>query len=134
MTRFHDSKVDTKLFMQLQDLATVLSGNPNLDFEYSYGSQIDLVDERVTVSQIWRKLDQDTKEAGFKSDVLLRTIGTLHYSDIPMVQAYMESIQESDLPKFATQLFALLEDIRLEEIVKKPVREQWRCSKNGEII
>ncbi|PAE30271.1 VWA domain-containing protein [Paenibacillus sp. 7884-2] len=119
MTRFHDSKVDTKLFMQLQDLATVLSGNPNLDFEYSYGSQIDLVDERVTVSQIWRKLDQDTKEAGFKSDVLLRTIGTLHYSDIPTVQAYMESIQESDLPKFATQLFALLEDIRLEEIVKK---------------
>ncbi|MBP2075925.1 vWA domain-containing protein [Oceanobacillus polygoni] len=119
MNRFHDSKVDTKLFMQLQDLATVLSGNPNLDFEYSYGSHIDLIDERVTVSQIWRKLDQDTKEAGFKSDVLLRTIGTLHYSDIPTMQAYMESIQESDLPKFATQLFALLEDIRLEEIVKK---------------
>lgn len=119
MNRFHDSKVDTKLFMQLQDLATVLSGNPNLDFEYSYGSHIDLIDERVTVSQIWRKLDQNTKEAGFKSDVLLRTIGTLHYSDIPTMQAYMESIQESDLPKFATQLFALLEDIRLEEIVKK---------------
>ncbi|WP_339226746.1 VWA domain-containing protein [Oceanobacillus sp. FSL K6-2867] len=119
MNRFHDSKVDTKLFMQLQDLATVLSGNPNLDFEYSYGSHIDLIDERVTVSQIWRKLDQDTKEAGFKTDVLLRTIGTLHYSHIPTLQAYMESIQESELPKFATQLFALLEDIRLEEIVKK---------------
>lgn len=66
--------------------------------------------------------------------MLLRTIGTLHYSDIPTVQAYMESIQESDLPKFATQLFALLEDIRLEEIVKKPVREQWPCSKTEKLF
>ena len=34
--RFNDSKVDTSLFLQLQDLSTVLSGIPDLEFEYNY--------------------------------------------------------------------------------------------------
>ena len=35
------------------------------------------------------------------------------------MKAYWESIHESLLPKFAIQLFTILEDIRIEEKVKK---------------
>jgi len=119
MYRFHDSRVDTKLFMQLQDLTTVLSRNAGLDFEHNYGSFIDLIDHKVTASRFWDKLPSDVKEAGLKTDVILRTIGTLHHSDISSMKAYLENIRDSSLPKFGTQLFALLEDLRLEEIVKR---------------
>ena len=44
--RFNDSKVDTSLFLQLQDLSTVLSGIPDLEFEYNYGTFIDIIEKK----------------------------------------------------------------------------------------
>lgn len=119
MYRFHDSRVNTKIFIQLQDLTTVLSGNPQLNFSYSYGAAIDLIANKITASRFWEKLDAETMEAGLKSDCFLRTVGTMRYSDLPAMQKYKKIFKETKLPKFASQLFALLEDIRLEEIVKK---------------
>ncbi|WP_010651499.1 vWA domain-containing protein [Oceanobacillus massiliensis] len=133
MYRFHDSKVDTDLFMQLQDLATVLSGNPDLDFEHNYGSFIDLVDIKVTASRFWDKTKQETKVAGLKTDILLRTIGTLHHSNIPAIKNFLTNIREIGRPKLSTQLFTLIEDIRLEEIIKKerPGTKKWFNSRKN---
>ncbi|GAB3058278.1 vWA domain-containing protein [Virgibacillus ainsalahensis] len=119
MYRFHHTKVDTNLFLQLQNLATVLSGNTDLKFEYSYRSFIDIAGGKVTASTSWDIGNQKIKEAGFKSDVFLKTIGTLRYSSIPSLKSYLEQTESTTLPKFAIQLLTLLEDIRLEEIVKK---------------
>lgn len=119
MYRFHDSRVNTKIFMQLQDLTTVLAANPELNFSYSYGAVADLFANKITASRYWEKLDSKTMEAGLKSDVILRAVGTLRYSDVPAMQRYTKNIEEAELPKFASQLFSLFEDIRLEEIVKK---------------
>ncbi|GGJ76727.1 vWA domain-containing protein [Virgibacillus salexigens] len=119
MYRFHDSKVDTNLFRQLQDLTTVLSGNSELTFEYSFGSYMDLVDMKVTASRTWDTVQADIQAAGLKTDVLLRTIGSFRYANIPAMKDFLEIAGESSLPKFATQLFALFEDIRLEETIKQ---------------
>ena len=59
--RFNDSKVDTSLFLQLQDLSTVLSGIPDLEFEYNYGTFIDVIDKKITASHFWDNGDQDVK-------------------------------------------------------------------------
>ena len=118
MYRFHDSRVRTNYYMQLQDLTTVLSGVAELKFEYGFGAGVDLIERKVTASRFWEKLELETQEAGLKSDVYLRAIGTMRYSHIPDMQEYMRDIEETHLPKFAAQLFALFEDIRLEEIVK----------------
>ena len=67
----------------------------------------------MTASHIWENEDQEVKVSGLKTDVLLRTIGTLHYSNIQDMKTYWESIHESLLPKFAIQLFTILEDIRI---------------------
>ncbi|MEB2630037.1 VWA domain-containing protein [Peribacillus frigoritolerans] len=125
--RFNDSIIDTALFLQLQDLSTVLSGIPELEFEYNYGSFIDLIENKVTASHFWENGNKEVKEAGLKTDVLLRTIGTLHHTTIQSMKEYQDSIGESSLPKFAAQLFALLEDLRLEELVKKerPGTKKW---------
>ncbi|WP_087974731.1 vWA domain-containing protein [Oceanobacillus rekensis] len=127
MYRFHDSKVDTDLFMQLQDLTTVLSGNPDLNFEHNYGSFIDLIDSKLTASRFWDKSQDNVKESGLKTDILLRAIGTLHYSSLPAMKTYLKSMNETKIPKFSSQLVTLLEDLRLEEIVKKerPGTKKW---------
>lgn len=117
--RFNDSKVDAGLFLQLQDLSTVLSGIPHLEFEYNYGSFINLMDKKVTASHLWDNGEPEVRVAGFKTDVLLRTIGTLKYSNVLQMKGYLDIIQESPIPKFAVQLFTVLEDIRIEELVKK---------------
>ncbi|MEN2768185.1 vWA domain-containing protein [Ornithinibacillus xuwenensis] len=119
MQRFNDSRVDTHLFLQLQDLATVLSGNPEIKFEYNYGSLIDLIDFKLTASRFWDNTPEAVKEPGLKTDVYLRAIGTLRYSTIPEMKEFVENIHEITIPKFAYQLFGLLEDIRLEEIIKQ---------------
>ncbi|OEH53283.1 hypothetical protein AQ616_16390 [Oceanobacillus sp. E9] len=127
MYRFHESKVDTRLFMQLQDLTTVLSGNAQLQFENSYGSFVDIADNKITASRFWDKLDIETKTAGTKSDVLLRTVGTMMETHIPTMQTFKEDVSELMIPKFANQIITLLEDIRLEEIIRKnrPGSKQW---------
>ncbi|MFE4352573.1 vWA domain-containing protein [Peribacillus butanolivorans] len=125
--RFNDSIIDTALFLQLQDLSTVLSGIPDLEFEYNYGSFIDLIQTKVTASHFWENGNQEVKEAGLKTDVLLRTIGTLHHSTIRSMKEYQDIIEECSLPKFAAQLFTIFEDLRLEELVKKerPGTKKW---------
>ncbi|WP_042142027.1 nitric oxide reductase activation protein NorD [Paucisalibacillus sp. EB02] len=115
---FNDARVDTNLFLQLQDLATVLSGDVDLKFDYNYGSLIDLVDYKLTASSFWDNTNPSIKEPGLKTDVYLRALGTLRHSTLPEMKVFVESITESHLPKFAYQLFALLEDLRLEEIIK----------------
>ncbi|MFD1362482.1 vWA domain-containing protein [Lentibacillus salinarum] len=119
MFRFRETNVDTRLFQQLQDLATVLSGIPDLMFDYAYGSAIDNDNFKITASANWGIGNATAREAGLKTDILLRTIGTLNHSDIPAMKEFHEAISESALPKFASQLFTLFENIRLEEIVKR---------------
>src|SRR5699024_9805788 len=114
-----DLSVDTDLYLQLQDLVTVLSDDPDLTFDYKHGSYIDIVDGLVTGSSFWDTVDEEIKKSGYKTDVFLRNLGTLHHSDSPALKAYEEETAASKLPKSAVQLDTLLEDLRLEEIIKK---------------
>jgi nitric oxide reductase activation protein len=118
ITQWANVKPDTNLVLQLQDLAAVLSDQPHINFEYSYGSLVDIVNHKVTASTIWDIENQNMKKAGLKSDVFLRSIGTIRHSNIQALKAYLKNIHKSRLTKFSTQLVALFEDIRLEEIIK----------------
>ncbi|WP_010097292.1 vWA domain-containing protein [Ornithinibacillus scapharcae] len=119
MQVFNDARVDTSLFLQLQDLATVLSGDANLKFEYSYGSIVDITEYKLTASRFWDNTSDIIKSAGLKTDVYLRAIGTLRYSTIPELKEFLENTEENSIPRFTNQLFALLEDLRLEELIKQ---------------
>lgn len=119
MYRFHDQKIDTEHFLQLQDLAAVLSGFPDITFEFSYGAFLDVFNQRVTASSFWDTANADVKLTGYKTDLYLRTIGTLHHSSVRELKQFAEEIEDSSMPKFGVQLGTLLEDLRLEEIIKK---------------
>ncbi|WP_174613009.1 vWA domain-containing protein [Virgibacillus ihumii] len=117
--RWDDSKIDTGLYMLLQDLTTVLSNQSDLTFEYKHGSFIDIVERTVTGSHHWDVNEQSIKKSGYKSDVFLRVLGTLHHSHLPSIHSFSRNADETSLPKFSAQLFTLLEDLRLENLIIK---------------
>lgn len=118
-THWHESSFDPHLYLQLQDLTTVLSDIEEMTFEFTYGSYIDVVEKRLTANTFWETTHSETKQAGFITDIYLRAIGTLHHTHLPALQSFLKTIDQINLTSFANQLFTLLEDIRLEkEIVR----------------
>lgn len=115
--KWTDDDVDTAFYLQLQDLTTVLTNNATFKFIYSYGSYVDLFNMEITGSSMWDEPRQEIKVAGYKTDVFLRSIGTMIHSDIDALKVFFARVQEVELPKFSTQLMTLLEDIRLERLV-----------------
>ena len=119
MFRFYDATIDTNLFLQLQDLASVLSRQTDMKFEYSYGSSIDVLNRTISGSSFWDVHDQAVKVAGYKTDILLRTIGNLHYTNLQVMKDFSILLNDMPYPSFASQLVTLFENIRLEEQIKK---------------
>jgi len=116
---FNNQKVDTSLFLQLQDLACVLTGLSDLKFEFHYGHSIDLRRKVITASHFWDNFSPEICEAGYKTDVFLRAIGTWQYSEETVLRDYVHWLEDLPLKKFASQCFSFLEDLRLEELCKK---------------
>lgn len=119
MFRFYEPTVDTNLFLQLEDLTTVLSRNDDLKFQYTYGSFIDIVNSKVTASTRWDVNDPKIKMAGYKTDILLRTLGNLHHSDLSVLKEFMGQSVHRRYPRFASQLLTFFENFRLEGIIKQ---------------
>ena len=117
-SRWHDYAVNTNLFLQFQDLTTTLA-KINYQLDFTYGSFVDIKDERVTVSTLWKTTKPHIQRAGYQTDIYLRTLGTLHRSNIQAFQTFWDFIRESSLKNFASQLVTLLEDIRLEDVIKR---------------
>src|SRR5690625_362281 len=117
-TRWHDVTVDANVYVQLQDLTNILSQMSHFQFALTYGSFIDLKKSRITASSLWDQTKSYIRISGCKTDIYLRALGTLHYSKLPAFSHILDHVQNIKLETFARQLFTLLEDLRLEEIIK----------------
>lgn len=117
--KFNDKQVDTRLFLNLQDLVSILSGLDDVEFQYAFGSYIDTENNTITASHFWDNYPEKLTDTGLKSDIYLRTLGTLRHTNEQLVKRYKEEIAEFRIKKFSAQLFSLLEDMRIEEICKK---------------
>lgn len=117
--QFNDKKVDSFLFMELSDLAKTISKTPELEIELGYKSYFDPIQEKIIISHFWDNRTNHDKRNGLLSDVFLRTIGSMKYTDFKEIDRYIKFCRKSDLTSFAKQLFMLFEDFRLEEICIK---------------
>lgn len=116
--RWHDEWFDMSLFIQLQDLTTVLSQVEDFQFEFAYGSFIDLEEHLLTGSTMWDSTEHSIQKPGYKTDIYLRSIGTLFHSELPAFHDFWSKTEDIVLQQFAIELVTLLEDLRLEEIIK----------------
>ncbi|MEH7237557.1 vWA domain-containing protein [Bacillus sp. JJ1562] len=117
--QFNDKKVDSFLFMELSDLAKTISKNPELEIELGYKSYLDPIQQKVIISHFWDNRPTADKRNGLLSDVFLRTIGSMSYTDFKEIDQYIKYCRKSELPSFSKQLFMLFEDFRLEELCVK---------------
>lgn len=108
-------RVDSFVRMQLLDLARTLTRNSKLEVDTAYHSVYLRKENKITVSQFWRDLKKADQVAGMKSDVYLRALGSAWLTDGQILPELLEDIEQSALPRLAKQLFALAEDIRLEQ-------------------
>ena len=117
--RFLENEVDSFLRMQLLDLAKALTGWEELKLELSYHSFYDERAKVVAVSQFWSDYPEEIKLAGMKSDVYLRGIGSAWYTDAREVADYLAWTLPLKRPLLAKQLFALCEELRLQQLCRR---------------
>ncbi|OIU71426.1 nitric oxide reductase activation protein NorD [Rossellomorea aquimaris] len=116
--QFNDETIDSFLFMEMADLAKTLSRNGDMELKYAPYSYVDYKQQIVYVSHFWDHRKRMDEVNGLKSDVYLRTVGSLTETDYEAVGNYIRKIKKTSIPKFAKQLFVMGEDLRLEEICK----------------
>ncbi|TFB24332.1 VWA domain-containing protein [Filobacillus milosensis] len=122
MIKFNNSVIDAKLFAELQDMATVLSKVPDLEFDYQFGHYIHVDERKISASHFWDHYETSERIAGYKTDVLLRALGTMRETNLEDWQNIHDWVEQSKLPNFTTELFTLLEDLRLEEKIRQSRR------------
>ncbi|GAA0462979.1 VWA domain-containing protein [Alkalibacillus silvisoli] len=120
--KFNDKVIDTRLLAELKDLVNILSKQPNLEFDYHFGATIHIDKRQITASHFWDHRNEETRVLGYKTDILLRVLGTLHHTSIAEWMKLKEAVDQSSLSYFCEQLFTVLEDIRLEESIRKKRR------------
>lgn len=111
-----EDKIDSFLYMQLVDLARMLTRRKELEVEAAYHALYDEAAGILTVSQFWHDLLPSQRDAGMKSDVILRALGSAWFSSSKAIADYFTSALAIPLPNLAQGLFALCEDIRLERL------------------
>lgn len=108
--QFNDETVNSAFWMELSDLAAAVSGDPNLKVEFGPLSYIQHEPAVLYVSHFWHHRTKKEETDGMKTDVYLRAIGTLQFTDRKAIQHFLSEKRSS----FAKQLLAIAEDIRIE--------------------
>jgi nitric oxide reductase activation protein len=115
---FNEKKIDASLFLQMENLMYALLKEKNAYLEYGFQAYYDELENKVVVSHFWDDRSAEDKALGLKSEVYLKALGYKHYSDMKMIRDYANELLDSPLRNFLTQLFVLLEDLRVEELIR----------------
>lgn len=115
--KFNEDQVDSFLFMELSDLARTLTKNNQIEVEYGYKSYLAPHENKLFISRFWDDYLKDEKRQGLFSDVFLKSIGGTKYFEEGVAIEVIEKSKQIALPSFFKQLFVLLEDIRLEDLI-----------------
>ncbi|MFB7140370.1 nitric oxide reductase activation protein NorD [Gottfriedia sp. NPDC056225] len=114
---FNNKKIDASTFLQMENLSISLSKNQNAFLEFDFQAYYDDEEQKFTISHFWETQEHNTQLQGLKSDVYLKALGNKHYTDFTEFKDVLKELHETHLKSFFTQLYVLLEDIRLEELI-----------------
>lgn len=130
--KFNDKVIDTSLFIQLQDMTHLLLDNDEYELQFAFGHSINEEDSILTISHFWDNRTLEESKAGYKTDILLRTIGTRSYTSKKNIIELINEAKEIKMVTFAQSLFTFLEDVRIEEMIKKEKlgTKKWFESRN----
>jgi len=112
---FNNKKIDTSLFLQMENLALSLSKEREAFLEFDFQAYYDNEEQKITISHFWDTKEFQEQLVGLKTDVYLKALGNKHLSNFDEFKNMLQELQDFPLKSFLTQLYVLLEDLRLEE-------------------
>ncbi|CQD25395.1 conserved hypothetical protein [Staphylococcus capitis] len=115
--KFNDEQLDAKQVMMLQDLARLLLKNEQTQVKIQKFPFYNPFSNTLITSWFWSHRPHHIEQAGLKTDVLLAAYGYQHM-DIDIVN-YVLHNDDFHHTKFFHQLFKLLEDVRILELIRK---------------
>ncbi|RIP32768.1 VWA domain-containing protein [Staphylococcus gallinarum] len=113
--KFNDEQLDAKQVMMLQDLARLLLKNEQTQVKIQKFPYYDPIQNILITSSFWSHRESAIETLGLKTDVLLAAYG-YKLMDETIVNKVIQN-SEFDHPKFFQQLFKLLEDMRVLNII-----------------
>lgn len=115
--KFNDEQLDARQVMMLQDLARLLLKNEQTQVKIQKFPFYNPFSNTLVTSWFWSHRPHHIEQAGLKTDVLLAAYGYQHMNiDIVNHVLHNNDFQHS---KFFHQLFKLLEDVRILELIRK---------------
>lgn len=115
--KFNDEQLDAKQVMMLQDLARLLLKNEQTQVKIQKFPFYNPFSNTLISSWFWSHRPHHIEQAGLKTDVLLAAYGYQHM-DIDIVNHVLHN-DDFHHTKFFHQLFKLLEDVRILELIRK---------------
>ncbi|PKI23170.1 hypothetical protein CW746_03820 [Staphylococcus succinus] len=113
--KFNDEQLDAKQVMMLQDLARLLLKNEQTQVKIQKFPYYDPINNTLVTSAFWSHRNKSLETIGLKSDVMLAAYG-YHMMDEKVVNKVIHN-NEFKHPKFFQQLFKLLEDKRVLNVI-----------------
>ncbi len=117
--QFNDEQIDTMLLMELDDLVKTLIKQKEYSVEFRPHSYLDRKEKKVYVSHFWNHRPFTVMKNGLKTDVFLRAMGNFTHTDVKDLYEFEKQCQSLQFQSFATQVFTLVEDMRIEELCKR---------------
>lgn len=115
--KFNDEQLDAKQVMMLQDLARLLLKDEQTQVKIQKFPFYNPFSNTLITSWFWSHRPHHIVQAGLKTDVLLAAYGYQHM-DIDIVNHVLHN-DDFHHTKFFHQLFKLLEDVRILELIRK---------------
>ncbi|MBW4837221.1 MAG: hypothetical protein KZY51_09950 [Staphylococcaceae bacterium] len=115
--KFNDEQLDAKQVMMLQDLARLLLKDEQTQVKIQKFPFYNPFSNTLITSWFWSHRPHHIEQAGLKTDVLLAAYGYQHM-DLDIVNHVLHN-DDFHHTKFFHQLFKLLEDVRILELIRK---------------
>ncbi|MCK6219959.1 hypothetical protein KZW98_02115 [Staphylococcus capitis] len=115
--KFNDEQLDAKQVMMLQDLARLLLKDEQTQVKIQKFPFYNPFSNTLITSWFWSHRPHHIEQAGLKTDVLLAAYGYQHM-DIDIVNHVLHN-DDFHHTKFFHQLFKLLEDVCILELIRK---------------
>lgn len=115
--KFNDEVIDSFSFMELVDLAKAFTKDSDVDIHFGVQSYYHPIEKNIYITHFWNHRPHKDKMFGLKSDVYLRSLGSYHHTNFQVMEQFLRKVKVSRLENFGRQLFMMLEDHRLEDII-----------------
>ena len=88
---FAENQTDPFLHLSLSDLAETLS-HIESEVQFAFHSYYRPAEQLITVSHYWNDIFDGTQFDGMKSDIYLRALGNVHYTNFNEVDRYLSTL------------------------------------------